>query len=507
MSVVVNTQISVCGICDEKVNKSTHVLIVCPYCSYEACRTCCETYILGQNLPKCMNGDCGKEWTRKFIVQSFTKTFINGDLKTNRAKILLDKEMALLPATQAIVETTIKKETVLAEAKELKKLIKEMEMRHRILIEQANQRDVVVGVGVANKERVFVRACQVDECRGFLSTQWKCGLCDTWTCPDCHVVKGKDRDTPHVCNADDVATANLLNKDTKPCPSCHTGIFKITGCDQMWCTQCHTAFSWRTGNIETRIHNPHFYEWQRRNGGVAPREPGDIICAREITQTTDLEFRAILRGGRNERTLEWPANTIDFYNNISCIIRSITHLRIVQFPRFTGNPVDNNRELRVKYMRNEIDQETFKARIHRDNKKYETKREIFDVLQVFIHSATDIIYRAKDELYKNKEVFVDAKNILIIDNVDVSMQKRKDVINRAKCILDELEHIRVYVNECLLEISHTYSSTPKQIVYFNNTNKNNFGALDYNVLVNIPKPLKQVSEVATASGNNNTIKA
>jgi hypothetical protein len=34
----------------------------------------------------------------------------------------------------------------------------------------------------------------------------------------------------------------------------------------MWCTQCHTAFSWRTGAEETRVHNPHFYEWMRRTG-------------------------------------------------------------------------------------------------------------------------------------------------------------------------------------------------------------------------------------------------
>ena len=33
----------------------------------------------------------------------------------------------------------------------------------------------------------------------------------------------------------------------------------------MWCTQCHTAFSWKSGQIQTRVHNPHYYEWLREN--------------------------------------------------------------------------------------------------------------------------------------------------------------------------------------------------------------------------------------------------
>ena len=99
--------IPVCQICDENFNKSIHIPIKCVYCEFEACRKCCETYILNETNVKCMNTSCGKEWTRKFIRESFTLTFINGQLKQHKEQILFDKERALLPATQSIVENRI----------------------------------------------------------------------------------------------------------------------------------------------------------------------------------------------------------------------------------------------------------------------------------------------------------------------------------------------------------------------------------------------------------------
>ena len=133
----------------------------------------------------------------------------------------------------------------------------------------------------SNNNRVrnqFIKACPVPTCRGFLSSQWKCGICNNWTCPECHEVKGPDRNVPHECNEETKATAALINNDTRSCPTCGTGIYKIDGCDQMFCTECHTAFSWRTGCIEQNIHNPHYYEWMRRTGGQIPLNHNEIQC-------------------------------------------------------------------------------------------------------------------------------------------------------------------------------------------------------------------------------------
>jgi hypothetical protein len=86
------------------------------------------------------------------------------------------------------------------------------------------------GTQVENERRTFVRACPWENCRGFLSPVWKCGMCDNWTCPDCHEVKGPTREAEHTCDPSNVATAQLLAKDSRNCPNCAAMIFKINGC-------------------------------------------------------------------------------------------------------------------------------------------------------------------------------------------------------------------------------------------------------------------------------------
>jgi hypothetical protein len=86
--------------------------------------------------------------------------------------------------------------------------------------------------GAAEKKEIrqFTQKCPVEDCRGFLSSAWKCGTCQTWVCPDCLVPKGKDKDAAHTCNEDAKATAALIKKETRPCPKCGMGISKIDGC-------------------------------------------------------------------------------------------------------------------------------------------------------------------------------------------------------------------------------------------------------------------------------------
>lgn len=79
-------------------------------------------------------------------------------------------------------------------------------------------------------KREFIMKCGVEECRGFLSTVYKCGVCDSWTCPDCLVVLGKDKAVEHTCKPDMVESAKAIKAETQPCPKCAARIYKIDGC-------------------------------------------------------------------------------------------------------------------------------------------------------------------------------------------------------------------------------------------------------------------------------------
>jgi hypothetical protein len=217
---------SSCDICVENYNRSTRIEVKCPYCEYTACRSCCETWILDNNIARCLNNNCAKEWGRKFLVENFTKKFMATKYKKHREKVLFDEQRALLPATQPIVERMIEGERITKKIEEINKQIRALYLETHKLNRERHE----MFNNNRNERRLFIKACPDNGCRGFLSTQWKCGICEKWTCNKCHVIIGIDKEAEHNCNETDIATAKFINNDTKSCPTCGTGIHKIEGC-------------------------------------------------------------------------------------------------------------------------------------------------------------------------------------------------------------------------------------------------------------------------------------
>jgi hypothetical protein len=434
-----------CNICCDNYNKSTRTKICCPYCEFDVCRTCCETYILSESVPKCMKPDCAKEWSRKFLRENLTFVFLNLKYKEHLEDLLFDQEKALMPATQPFVEEKIYKKNISKEIKEINDIIISLNKQKKNLEYKLNY-----GVTKYDKEEKshrFVRQCPAANCRGFLSTQWKCGICEQWSCPECHELKGTNRDCEHTCDPNSVETAKLLAKDSKPCPKCQSMIFKIEGCDQMWCTQCHTAFSWKTGKLENNIHNPHFYEWQRsRNKGAAPRNPLDIECGRDLTNYTvdriyemvkkypDLykTYQREVTDYRGRKTLQNTVSYSEPINRTCLIIRNIIHNMRVELPTFQTNYVERNQDLRIKYLENLISENEFKILIQRNDKKNKKNMEIAQILQLSNTAVTDIVYRLIDHL-KNDDQHIDS-------------------------FIIEFEEIINYCNNIFKDISFTYNT-------------------------------------------------
>jgi hypothetical protein len=50
----------------------------------------------------------------------------------------------------------------------------------------------------------------------------------------------------------------------RECPGCRAPIFKSEGCDDIWCTRCHTKFKYSTGELiapNVFFHNPEMFAW------------------------------------------------------------------------------------------------------------------------------------------------------------------------------------------------------------------------------------------------------
>jgi hypothetical protein len=334
--------------------------------------------------------NCKKIFTRDFLSDNCTNIFITKNLKIHRENLLLDREKSLLPATQpyVVVEKERKKidnqiNETLKEQDRLKALIHEQNIQIR---ELSNIRRTISVEGMAagsSETKKFIRKCPMPECRGFLSSRWKCGVCDTNICKKCNEVN----DISHIeCKPENIATMELINKDTKPCPKCGTMIYKLEGCDQMYCIDCHTAFSWNRGTIETGvIHNPHYYEFLRRNNnGVVPRNPGDIPCGGLPDYHS---IQVILVNSRLD-----DVNNVLINNNLMNIHQTIAHIQHVEIRRYTvyGDQDLVNRNLRVRYLMNQLSDNDFKAILQQNEKSNQKMTDYRNICQMFCDVGSDI---------------------------------------------------------------------------------------------------------------------
>jgi len=360
--------------------------------------------------PKCMK--CEKPWTRKHLVDSFGQYFVSHVYKKKRENVLFDIEKAMLPDTQPIAVRVKKMKDLQSEID--KKYVQCAELRSTLqrldigilnsefeeFLENRKNLNMQIHSHVedirnlqSRKDRLnqssslknekkansLVLKCPGENCRGYVNMRkMECELCSIKLCRECHEVldkaKALDKDKDpeeHTCDPATIASVKLIAKDTRNCPSCKSMIHKIDGCDQMFCTQCHTAFSWRTGEISLgRVHNPHYYEYLRQNGNAA-REIGDIPC-----------------GGLPHL----PYQTIRNYPYYGVIHQRVAHVELYEIPRLQHdlNTVDGNLDLRIMYLNEGIDLMNFKREIYRREKKLEKKREILTILNTFVIVCADL---------------------------------------------------------------------------------------------------------------------
>jgi hypothetical protein len=372
-------------------------------------------------------------WNREFLDTHLTRSWREGELKRHRASLLFDRERSMLPATQSAVEIELQKREISKEYEasaykliELKKAVEELEaQRDRQQYFMRNGRwpgaeEEPKGL----KRRAFVAACPDADCRGFLSTVYKCGTCQKQFCADCREPKPDDT---HTCDPALVETIKAIMKDSRTCPACGMSISRVSGCDQMYCTECDTPFSYSTGErINGVIHNPHYFDRLRKMGlstntPAAPAEcPQGIPDMRYLRNTTPLYKSSIDR---------------PFYGLYQAAIH-VQEVVVSSYPRHIDQ--QDNTDIRIKYLLKEIDEHKLKLLLQQRDRRRQKELEIRDCLELFLAMCTDFYQACYNRVYKTPEQLKGAFSSLCCHIEDHVNKPLRDIGKRYMNIVPQI---------------------------------------------------------------------
>mgnify|MGYP001437199715 CR=1 FL=1 len=453
-----------CHVCCEEFDLKKRKAIVCK-CDFKVCLVCFETYQgehSGLYEVQCMN--CKTPLCDDFLHSHLSKSILKR-LKEVTKKRLRDEEMAFMPETCLYVQydrdvetkkikeyyqlskeyeelndeirkmciQKNKKQTFRDEIRKKKRLseekkydIQRLEMRilnwRQSMIMSRFFMDIVpdeLKSKVLNDNRIrrepikyntnIVCKCSNGECKGFITKPiYECVLCQYKICSKCLTEKTDN----HECTEENLKNADFILSTSKPCPTCATFIHKIEGCDQMWCTQCNTAFSWRTAEIlnHSTIHNPHYYEWMRT------RQNHDVDRFQDWNNCEGLpEYGHVLQHARilypdwvNRQTrtpnVVTPANRkrLKFLGEVHRICNHIHHVerRVVMERNFR-----TNLDIRMKWMKNEITDKNYEMVLHRRYKQRVVDLRIAQVNQTIWTICADIFHRFLRNVDPSAEIF------------------------------------------------------------------------------------------------------
>lgn len=301
----------------------------------------------------------------------------------------------------------------------------------------------------------YIQGCPSKDCRGLIEKKtFKCSLCDIKICKKCRVEKtskseGKEEEgkpssskIKHECKKEDLESVALIKSDSKPCPKCATAIFKISGCSQMFCTNCHIAFDWNSGRIDNgTIHNPHYFEFLR-NKGISQHD--NNVCGDDVPTYTNLHRKLLtpLLGGKALRN----RNCWIQYNPIilSRALSMIEELRVQinWMERKNRDSDDALMKVGVRYLTKQIEEHDWERKIYEINEKVSKNNfmiEIYNSLRMILTEAFRKFY---------VDLGDSIASFLSLSLLEEYVKKRNEIL---AAFMSYLEEIRKYFNDSIIE--------------------------------------------------------
>jgi inorganic pyrophosphatase len=330
------------------------------------------------------------------------------------------------------------------------------------------------------KENLFRQRgpCPAANCRGFIEENWTCKLCDTHICRTCMMtISTPDLDdasndgasasasagagTDHVCKQEDVESAQKIREDSRNCPSCRVRIFKISGCNQMWCTNCHTFFSWDTLKIINgkNIHNPHFIEYTTSagaacaaNGTGAGAEPIGMDCNR--IQAHEIVDCVLDKAYLNKPKYAWTLEEFKKLKKVNlraylATVHEMTDHVIGARNRINTDFEETCKRIGIRYLENTINDNDKKIILQRKRKELDKLRDATDVRELWKEQIYTIIYRflTQHGIKKNPQKC----SYVCMDTPVID------------ALLSEIANIDAYCEDALRNIGNWYNSTKPQL--------------------------------------------
>ena len=390
-----------CDVCAESCNKSSRKPLVCYKCECTVCRECLRKGLLDSiQDPHCIA--CKVPFDMEQVVQGGGNSWRFQTYRSHRQNILLDRVRAQAPALMPDVQTykhlcDLRKQSqeAYAERARLKQRLSELENIRYMLVRQARHVESTLTNNYKNPNKKywkFIMPCAKEGCNGFVSTAGKCESCEQYTCLNCHVFKGKERNEGHTCKQEDVDSVLEIKKNTRRCPECAVPIHRIKGCTQMFCTECHTCFSYRTGEVyKTAVHNPERDRWMNAGAPEARRKrKSSAMSSSSSSSSSSSVCQQSLPDSHSMRPVhQFLHRYINLVNphihprSFLSIYNGIGHLESQFLPRcreYLQNM--DNKMLRIHHVLNKIDDETMKKRLELEDRRRTHIRQIYQVSQL-----------------------------------------------------------------------------------------------------------------------------
>lgn len=420
-----------CQLCEEKVEDNFRV--ICPFCNIEICEICFQ-YSLTMELKNPMCIYCKKKLSLEFVLSNNETNWCKKIFIPYFQNLCLEKEKSLLIETLPKYKNMVDIKNIKSQISKLpsnkkieneilsilqekypspitKNMIKNYkEFNDKILIKK-EKKDLQIALlnvklselGSENKsnssklkKKIYICNCPISKCRGFINEDYFCDICNTEICNSCLSKKEEN----HICNRDDVKSANIIKESSKPCPKCYVPIFKSSGCNQMFCTICHVVFDWETLKIDNgNVHNAHYFEWMTsQNEKILNIE--DAACG----DIEDIYRNIIIKLNNKKNNYN---NSYDIYH----LEKFIRFIKIVFNANriFNGEIIDlirnysfkdNFEKYRIDYLDNKITEESWKSKIAKDTINNEKYNSLIHVLEMYITVTSDLIRQfAYDKIF------------------------------------------------------------------------------------------------------------